>query len=84
MSAAISNTSTSSENQNVPSLGLLWANLVSTRLQIYHNRRTMDANVESISQPVRQIKVMFAPDLKPDSAEFIITSNGVNDVDVKT
>lgn len=81
MSAVInSKTSASSENQNVPCLGLLWSNLVTTRLQIYHTHRNMDGNLQSTSQPVRKIKVVFAPDLKQDSAEFIITSNGVSDI----
>ncbi|XP_037029536.1 DNA repair protein XRCC3-like isoform X3 [Bradysia coprophila] len=81
MSAVInSKTSASPENQNVPCLGLLWANLVTTRLQIHHNSRTLDENSQSTLQPVRKIRVMFAPDLRQDSAEFIITSNGVNDI----
>ncbi|KAG4075581.1 hypothetical protein HA402_003406 [Bradysia odoriphaga] len=81
MSAVVNNkTSTSLENQNVPCLGLLWANLVTTRLQIHHNSRTLDENPQSTSQPVRKIRVLFAPDLRQDSAEFLITSNGVNDI----
>lgn len=70
----------SPEDQLVPCLGLAWTNLVNTRLQIHRTNKTIPGNAQVASQPVRKMRVLFAPDLKPDSAEFVITSNGITDI----
>ncbi|KAJ6637381.1 DNA repair protein XRCC3 [Pseudolycoriella hygida] len=75
-----SRTSTSSDDQLIPCLGLAWANLVNTRLQVHRTNKTLTQNTQVTSQPIRKIRVLFAPDLKHGSAEFIITSNGVSDI----
>lgn len=68
--------SNSTEDQVVPCLGLVWANLVNTRLQISRTNKTLNATTE----PIRKIKILFAPDLQQDSTEFVITSNGITDI----
>lgn len=50
----------------VPALGLAWANLVTTRLQMI---RTNDKD--------RELSVIFAPDLPKTSCPYKITQNGI-------
>lgn len=67
------------ENGVVPCLGLAWANLVTTRLQISRG------NVLPILSPhnnvaelvTRTFKVIFSPCLPPAQAEYLITEKGV-------
>lgn len=52
-------------NKLVPSLGLSWANLVTTRLMM------------SKTQSSRYIEVMFSPHASPTSIPFIVTEQGI-------
>lgn len=76
------------DSDNVlPSLGLAWSNMVTTRLMIKKTTKIVDA----LSLPkhkhhlltynhtiyVRELIIVFAPDLPKASTEFIITSKGL-------
>lgn len=80
-----------SEPLLVPCLGLAWANLVSTRIQLHRTARTVvcgstrtsNNSPNGASQEetiVRQMEIVFAPHLAPAKAEFVITADGVTDV----
>ncbi|XP_059611076.1 DNA repair protein XRCC3 [Phlebotomus argentipes] len=58
-----------------PSLGLAWANLVVTRLQVARTERTTQTG-----DIVRTVSVMQTPEISLDSAEFIVTSKGIYDI----
>ncbi|XP_047994528.1 DNA repair protein XRCC3-like [Leguminivora glycinivorella] len=66
----------------LPCLGLAWSNLVSTRIMLKKTSRTvvLKSNESSSAQEyshIRELSVVFAPDLPNETAEFIITSNGI-------
>lgn len=66
----------------LPSLGLAWSNMVSTRLSIRKTSETIDIKEESdlIQEKysnVREMSVVFAPHLSNKSARFIITPAGI-------
>lgn len=58
----------------IPCLGLAWANLVCTRLQLYRTNKNCQDLV------VRRMEVIFSPAFPQNSAEFLVTGNGVTDV----
>lgn len=66
----------------LPCLGLAWSNMVSTRIILKKTSRTvvLQSN-ESPSAPeyshVRELSVVFAPDLPNKTTELIITSCGI-------
>ncbi|XP_069680718.1 DNA repair protein XRCC3 [Periplaneta americana] len=55
----------------VAALGLAWANMVTTRLQLSRTARSVEERC------VRTMEVVFAPDLPSDSCNFVVTSAGV-------
>ncbi|KAK9503504.1 hypothetical protein O3M35_010049 [Rhynocoris fuscipes] len=55
----------------VPALGLAWANLVTTKLQI---------NLSNHIEKLRTLKIISAPHLPPSSANFIIAEHGLESV----
>ncbi|XP_063538907.1 DNA repair protein XRCC3 [Cydia strobilella] len=65
----------------LPCLGLAWSNMVSTRLMLKKTSRTVLKTNESSSAQeylhVRELSVVFAPDLPNKTTEFVITSNGI-------
>lgn len=61
-----------------PSLGVAWANLVTTRIQIYKDGRVEhDKNGRKVFDQRRVMKVIWAPHLPFDQATFFITSSGL-------
>lgn len=73
-------------NLNVlPSLGLAWSNMVTYRLRLRKLDNDSQYNIFLQNQPkfshcntqIRELYVMFAPDLPKSSTKFIITSDGV-------
>lgn len=62
----------------VPCLGLAWSNLVTTRIILRKSDRTVK-DAASNSFVVRTFEVAFSPDQPFDTAEYIITENGVCD-----
>ncbi|KAI8424964.1 hypothetical protein MSG28_006868 [Choristoneura fumiferana] len=69
-------------NNCLPSLGLAWSNMVSTRLSLRKTSETIDIINESdfIQEKysnVREMTVVFAPHLSNKSARFIITPAGI-------
>lgn len=68
----------------LPSLGLAWSNMVSTRLHLRKTMKTVkikEADTEhSYCSHLRQLSVIFAPDLPNCVAEFVITSQGLQGV----
>lgn len=65
----------------LPSLGLAWSNMVSTRLQLKKTSRTVNVSSKETdkkySSSVRELSVIFAPDLPTASAEFVIFTDGL-------
>lgn len=82
--------STDSERVSVPCLGLAWASLVGTRIQLHrklqsvvcsisnhHNVKIENATDETI---LREMEIVFSPHVYPSKAAFVITAEGVTDV----
>lgn len=61
----------------VPSLGLAWANLVTTRLQLHRGGVCTDAAEPTV---IRTMEVVFSPELPTGRAHFTVTGDGVSDV----
>ena len=79
------------DSSNVlPSLGLAWSNMVTTRLMIKKTLKTFDARQlpETRNQLVtckhetfiRELLVVFAPHLANSMIQFIITANGIQGI----
>lgn len=75
----------------LPTLGLAWSNMVSTRLclkktnQIIHNSHLpleSKGKLKNTEQGVvvRKLSIMFSPDLSNSSVKFIITSTGIQTI----
>ncbi|XP_049947389.1 DNA repair protein XRCC3-like isoform X1 [Schistocerca serialis cubense] len=58
------------EQNSVPALGLAWANMVTTRLQMFRNRQT----------GIRNIRVIFSPFLQQSCSKFTVTASGISGV----
>ncbi|XP_049852853.1 DNA repair protein XRCC3-like isoform X3 [Schistocerca gregaria] len=58
------------EQSSVPALGLAWANMVTTRLQMFRNRQT----------GIRNIRVIFSPFLQQSCCKFTVTASGISGV----
>ncbi|XP_047107278.1 DNA repair protein XRCC3-like isoform X2 [Schistocerca piceifrons] len=58
------------EQNSVPALGLAWANMVTTRLQMFRNRQT----------GIRNIRVIFSPFLQQSCCKFTVTASGISGV----
>lgn len=70
-----------SENRpscSVPCLGLVWSNLVTTRILLRKSDRTVKDSASS-SVGVRLFEVLFSPDQPYGIAEYIITESGICD-----
>jgi hypothetical protein len=66
------------KQQAVPALGLAWANIVTTRLQLYRTAYTVpDPRQPVLQVSVRTLEVVFAPCLPTDTCHFIVTGAGV-------
>lgn len=65
----------------LPSLGLAWSNMVSTRLYLRKTSKTVnDKSKKSDAKymsHIRELSVVFAPDLPNSSADFVISSEGL-------
>lgn len=85
--------SESSNQKVVPCLGLAWANLVGTRIQIHRTNTVYDFAKRQILIPVsadepnqnvlsviREMEIVFSPELPQRKAPFIITAQGIEDV----
>lgn len=59
------------DDRTAASLGMAWAALVRTRLRLSRPDR---------SKPVREMEVIWSPEVAPGSCEFFITSRGLSDV----
>lgn len=85
----------SGDNRLKPALGLAWANLVSTRIKVhrtsrvYVERNDVSSNLTqslsasggpNISLTIRQMEVVFSPEVAPGYADFLISPEGVLDV----
>ena len=78
----------------IPTLGLTWANLVTTRLMIGRTDSYMQAEQTEDSRQVnksssktlveyniRELEVIFCPWLRKKSCPFVVTSKGIEDVE---
>ncbi|XP_059053233.1 DNA repair protein XRCC3-like [Achroia grisella] len=69
----------------LPSLGLAWSNMVTTRLQLKKTTEVMNLtnttlhlNQMSYNVYIRELSVIFSPDLLNSTVRFIITENGIS------
>lgn len=70
------------QQQPVAALGLAWANMVTTRLQLCRTVHTVpDPHQPNHSVSVRTLQVVFAPNLPSNSCHFIVTKAGVFGID---
>lgn len=78
-------------NNVLPTLGLAWSNIVSTRLWVQKTNQTIHLchlpleskeKLKSTEQSVivRKLHIIFSPDLPYSSIKFIITSTGIQTV----
>jgi DNA-repair protein XRCC3 len=66
------------KQQPVPALGLAWANIVTTRLQLYRTARTVpDPHQPKLQVSVRTLEVVYAPHLPTSTCHFIVAGAGV-------
>lgn len=61
--------------ETAPALGLAWANLVTTRLQVYKQSSVMGEDGAIVQR--RRLRVTWAPNLPTDSATFYISGEGI-------
>ncbi|XP_034833945.1 DNA repair protein XRCC3 [Maniola hyperantus] len=72
-------TSTFDDSDNVlPSLGLVWSNMVCYKLKIKKSSDIWYTKGQDIT--IRELKIVNAPDLPIADAKFVITGNGVENV----
>ena len=66
---------------NNPAMGLAWANLIGTRLQLFRTNQmtSKSSNSDSKSNRVRHMKVIFSPRLPQATGKFIITTSGITE-----
>ena len=70
------------QQQPLAALGLAWANMVTTRLQLCRTAHTVpDPHQPDHSVSVRTLQIVFAPSLPTDSCHFIVTKAGVFGID---
>ena len=61
----------------VPVLGLAWANMVTTRLQMSRTPHTVPDPDTGLEATVRTLDVTFSPHLPKKSCSFIVARSGV-------
>jgi DNA-repair protein XRCC3 len=62
----------------VAALGLAWANMVTTRLQLSRTAQTQpDPHQPTLAVSVRTMEIVFSPHLPNDTCHFIVTRAGV-------
>ncbi|CAB3231406.1 unnamed protein product [Arctia plantaginis] len=66
-------------NTLLPSLGLAWSNMISTRIMIKKTMTVIDKKNQHNCY-MRELLVMFAPDLSNMVTEFVITSRGIQPI----
>lgn len=72
-------TSTFDESDNVvPSLGLVWSNMISYRIKISKTNEMIKYNSRETN--VRSFTLVTSPETPSDTAKFIITENGINEI----
>ncbi|XP_076306083.1 DNA repair protein XRCC3-like [Tachypleus tridentatus] len=74
--------SSSIQEKIVPSLGLAWSNLVTTRVMLsrtsyVYNETSMQLKVHL---PIRKLQVLYAPNLLPNHIYFVVTSDCVKGI----
>ena len=76
----------SDEQENIPALGIAWANWVTTSIMLRRTnkiitvpRKDLDTNdvQTSLDVVVRQMHVLFAPHLSKQHCTFIVDNEGV-------
>nr|CAD7395318.1 unnamed protein product [Timema poppensis] len=65
--------------KTVAALGLAWANMVTTRLQISRIDRSV-TDAKGTTVPVRMLEIIFSPDKPSRSCHFVVTEAGVSAV----
>ncbi|CAG9798006.1 unnamed protein product [Chironomus riparius] len=66
-------------NSEIPAIGNFWSTLLTTRIRVNKTERIQQFKVNDQEEAlkIRTIKVDFSPRLPPNTAEFIVSSNGV-------
>lgn len=87
--AAIDNDLYGHPGSVMPTLGLTWANLVTTRLMISRTESSISGKTEGgsklaqkvVEYAIRQLEVIFCPWMERKSCHFVVTSKGIEDVE---
>lgn len=71
-------TNSDMKQRPVAALGLAWANMVTTRLQLSRTAHTVpDPHWATLAVSVRTLEVVFSSHLPNDTCHFIVTRAGV-------
>lgn len=75
------------KNQFIPCLGLAWSNLVTTRMIIHKTNKCMPSSSKDFNRlksqssiQIRDLELIFSPEMPYGKAEFIITENGISNI----
>eukprot|EP00727_Mastigamoeba_balamuthi_P013379 m51a1_g8664 putative x-ray repair cross complementing 3 isoform 1 (369) ;mRNA; r:92785-94157 len=71
-----------SSRRVVPSLGLGWANCVTTRLQLSRTGLSVQAEATGVPAVVRKLQVVFSPWLPNVTVPCVVDSTGLRHVDI--
>ncbi|XP_070509295.1 DNA repair protein RAD51 homolog 1-like [Chironomus tepperi] len=68
-------------NSEIPAIGNFWSTLLTTRIRVNKTEqiKQIKVNDQEESLKIRTMKVDFSPRLPPKTANFIVSSNGVQD-----
>lgn len=78
MAASLESESESRQTQDVPCLGLQWANLGRTRMRISKVPKQHKQHEQLLT--VRKLEIIYSPETPNAFAEFLITADGIVDV----
>lgn len=73
-------TASMEQDDVLPSLGLAWSNMINTRLYIKKSDRYTSHRNSKDMLVVRELSVVFAPELPSSKINFLVTTNGVEDL----
>lgn len=84
---AVMNNKLGRRNDLIPCLGLAWSNLVTSRIMIRKTNKSASSQPndnqltnQNSSIQIRDVELVFSPEMPHGHAQFIITENGINDV----
>lgn len=74
------------ENLSKPSLGMSWASILTTRMQVSKTEKSIELSADGnnfFHARIRKLKVMFSPRLPVNCAHFLVSPNGIESITSK-